>query len=180
MARRPKQSVSSVDASKVGVILTPEQIAANGSEHAHQCAFFQWIVLTGSKEYEDLVWFYAVPNGGDRQVHVGAAMRAEGVKPGVPDTCLPVPVGRYAGLYIELKVPGRENQKDGGLSDKQVKWCNRLAAAHYAVAVAYGWESMVAIARRYMRGLSLNSRAGPLFATPGVVRNWREEEEHGV
>lgn len=172
MARAPRQGVSPVDAIKAGVILTPAQIAANGSEHAHQVAFFQWIVIEGRKQYEALDWFYAVPNGGDRQAHVGAAMRAEGVKRGVPDTCLPVPVGCYAGLYIELKVPGRERQKDGGLSPEQVKWCNRLVTQHYAVAVAYGWEQMVAVALRYMGGGRLNDQGGPLFVTLDHVRSW--------
>lgn len=169
MARAPRQSVVGT-----GTVLTPEQLAMSGTEHGEQCAFFQWIVLEGSKQYEDLDLFYAVPNGGDRQAHVGAAMRAEGVKRGVPDTCLPVPVGRYAGLYIEFKRRGLENKADGALSSDQVKWTRRLAGKHYAVAVAYGWVQAVAVVRRYMSGQTLNGRDEPLFMSDLLVEGWKQ------
>lgn len=167
MARPPRQSVVGTSA-----VLTPEQLAMSGTEHGEQCAFFQWIVLEGSKQYEDLDLFYAVPNGGDRQAHVGAAMRAEGVKRGVPDTCLPVPVGRYAGLYIEFKRRGLENKADGALSSDQVKWTRRLAGKHYAVAVAYGWVQAVAVVHRYMLKEPINERDGPLFVSDELLRKW--------
>ena len=43
-----------------------------------------------------------------------------GVKPGVPDFFLAIMRGEYGGLFIEFKAPGRENEKNGGLSDEQV------------------------------------------------------------
>lgn len=123
--------------------ITPEALAASGTEHGHQCAIFQWIATGGAWSYGGVLGdlTFAVPNGGQREAHVGASMRAEGVKPGVPDIMLPIPRGGYHGLWIELKLPGRERQKDGGRSEKQVQWHKRLAAQGYAVVTAYGWQA---------------------------------------
>lgn len=145
-------------ARKIGVVLTPEQIASSGSEHAHQAAIFQWIALKGRLMLADVDMLYAIANGGGRTPSVAAAMKAEGVRPGVPDMCLPVPAGQYAGLYIELKVPGRETTRDGGRDPKQVDWAKRLRGKHYAVVTAYGWHAAVDVLRVYYSG-ALRMRA---------------------
>lgn len=153
--RKPKSGVdtSAVSAAgKIGVVLTPEQIAANGSEHAHQAAIFQWIAIEGRLALADVDLLHAIPNGGDRSMAVGAAMKAEGVKRGVPDMMLPIPSMSYAGLYIELKVPGRERTAWGGRDPKQVEWHQRLRAKRYAVCTAYGWHAAVGVLRCYYRG----------------------------
>ncbi len=131
-----------------GAILTPEKLAASGTEHAHQVAIFQWIAIDG-KHLHDLDLLYAVPNGGDRRPSVAASLKAEGVKSGVPDMCLPVPIGVYAGLYLELKVPKHFGTKSGGRSDKQINWHKRLRAQHYAVVTAFGWEPAIRAIQDY-------------------------------
>ena len=50
--------------------------------------------------YPQLALLYAIPNG---QVRPGQRVEP-GLRPGMPDICLPVPRGRHAALYIELKV----------------------------------------------------------------------------
>lgn len=67
-------------------------------------------------------------------------MKAEGLKAGVPDMMLPVPKFIYAGLFIELKKPGRERERDGGRSEQQVEWARALLSQHYSVVTAYGWR----------------------------------------
>lgn len=126
-----------------GGSLSPENIAASGTEHAHQCAIFQWCVLNG-KRLPDIDLLFAVPNGGDRRPSVAASLKAEGVKSGVPDLCLPVPLGIYAGLYLELKVPKHARTKNGNRSEKQIEWHKRLRVQHYAVVTAFGWQPAVA------------------------------------
>jgi hypothetical protein len=151
---------------KVGEILTPEQIAASGSEHAHQCAVMQWLALHG-KAWAYLNLLYAIPNGGDRTQWVGAAMKAEGVKVGVPDLCLPVPAGGYPGLYVEMKVPSKVSAKDGGRSPKQVQWCQDLRQQKYAVVLAFGWQAAVDALILYHRGrLSMPEDGDALFMVP--------------
>lgn len=171
MARKAKGSIdTSVVGTKVGKLITPAQLAASRTEHGHQAAFFQWLAIEGRKAFgADADLLFAVPNGGDRKAHVGAAMKAEGVKRGVPDVCWPMPRecpvaygtelytdvmhSMFAGLWIELKRPAERNQASGGgRSDEQVKWHKRLRAQGYAVAVAYGWQAMAWVAWLYWRG----------------------------
>ena len=77
---------------------------------------------------------YHIPNEGKRSKVTGAQLKAQGLKAGVPDVCLPVAHGGYIGLYVEMKVkPNRptENQK---------QWLRALRGAGHFTAVAYTWE----------------------------------------
>lgn len=137
-------------------MLTPEQIIGYGkkdaSEHLHQTAVFAWIALEGVKIEPKMKWAYAVPNGGDRRLSVAASLKAEGVKKGVPDVCWPYPCGLKAGLYIEMKKPGRENETRGGCSPEQVEWLDYLRDNHYHVAVCYGWQQARDMLIAYAKG----------------------------
>ena len=61
-------------------------------------------------------------------------MIAEGLKSGVPDVCLPVPRGKYHGLYLELK-HGRNNA-----TPEQQHWIDMLTAQGYRAVVVYEFE----------------------------------------
>lgn len=64
-------------------------------------------------------WLHAIPNGGKRSAVTGARLKAEGVKPGIPDLFLPFTIPMpgsydewYYGLYIEVKTPeGRQSKE---------------------------------------------------------------------
>lgn len=87
---------------------------------------------------------------GKRSEATGRRLKAEGLKPGVPDVCLPIPSCNFHGLYIELKV-GKNKPKD-----EQIHWLNGLADQGYAVAVCYGWEEAQGVIVNYLEG-RLNS-----------------------
>ena len=70
------------------------------SEHQEQAALFRWAWFAQVK-HPALALLYAIPNGGHRHKAVAARMKAEGVKAGVPDLCLPVARG---GSSDKLKV----------------------------------------------------------------------------
>lgn len=58
--------------------------------------------------------FFAVPNGGMRNRITAKIMKDEGTRAGVADLILQIPMGGYACLAIEMKVPGgkqSDNQK---------------------------------------------------------------------
>ncbi|AGC35765.1 hypothetical protein ACP46_gp80 [Rhizobium phage RHEph06] len=170
MARAKASVDPSVVGTKAGALITPEQIAASGTEHAHQAAFFQWIALTGGKAMGKTRLIFAVPNGGDRKASVAASLKAEGVKSGVPDVCWPIPVrtpwADYHGLWIELKRPGLEKTKDGGRSEKQIEWHRDLVEQHYAVVLAFGWQSMAWAAWLYWSGeLRMPTDGDAMWAT---------------
>lgn len=153
----------------VGKLITPEQIAAGGSEHAHQAAFFQWIALYGSKVMGDTEMLFAIPNGGDRRASVAASLKAEGVKSGVPDVCWPIPRktpwADYHGLWMELKKPSEQGKRGGGRSDTQIKWHDMLIEKGYFVALVYGWQAMAWVAKMYREGELRMPNSGVFIAT---------------
>lgn len=115
-------------------------------ETEEQQALFQWAVYQMGR-YPDLEWMYAVPNGGYRNKATAARLKAEGVKSGVPDICLPVPHGHYHGLYIEMK-----RRKGGKESDNQKRWKAGLRQNGYRVELCKGWEQAVAVILNYLKG----------------------------
>lgn len=103
------------------------------SEHREQAALFKWAKLN-ERKHPELALMFAVPNGGHRHIFVARKLKAEGVKAGVPDICLPVPRGDYAGLWIELKVKGNKP------TEVQRQWHKNLADAGHRVEVCYSWS----------------------------------------
>ncbi len=102
------------------------------SEHQEQVTLFKWADMQQAA-HPDLALMHAIPNGGHRTKVAGAKMKAEGVKPGVPDICLPVPRGEWHGLYIELKT------RTGTASDEQRWWLTELQRRGYRVAICRSW-----------------------------------------
>jgi len=72
------------------------------SEHLSQVAIFHWARLNEHR-CSALAWMFAVPNGGHRNKVVAGKLKAEGVKRGVPDICLPAARNGFHGLWIEMK-----------------------------------------------------------------------------
>jgi hypothetical protein len=94
--------------------------------------------------WPELRLLYAVPNGGDRHPIVAAKMKAEGVRAGVPDYCLPVPRHGYHGLYVELKTP------TGYPSREQREWIAALREQGYRAEVCRGWAAAWDVIRDYL------------------------------
>lgn len=84
------------------------------SEHDLQASI---IAECNLRANQDPTWgkIFAIPNGGDRDIRVASRLKAEGVRPGVPDLMLLTARRGYHGLVIELKVgknrPTREQME---------------------------------------------------------------------
>jgi len=114
-------------------------------EHHDQVALFRWAGHQ-QRRLPELSLLFAIPNGGHRHPATAAKLKAEGVKAGVPDLCLPVARGEYHGLWIELKA-GRNKP-----TPPQVQWHMRLSQQDYRVAVCYSWEAARDVIEEYLRG----------------------------
>lgn len=88
---------------------------------------------------------YHIPNGGSRTKAEAGRFKAEGVKSGVPDICLPVAREQYHGLYIELK-----RREGGRLSEAQKLWIEALRKLGYWAIVCRGWEEAAREIERYL------------------------------
>ena len=113
------------------------------TEHV-EAVMFMRAVRGAEADWPELRWLFAVPNGGWRAKRTAAAMKAEGVKPGVPDYLLPVGRGGYVGLALELKTA------KGRVSPEQCEWLAHLAAQGWQAVVARGWEQAWDVVRDYM------------------------------
>jgi hypothetical protein len=82
---------------------------------------------------------FAIPNGGERNKAVASRLKAEGVKPGVPDIFLPVARHGAAGLFIELKRIKSVDKTKGVVSTDQTEWQKKLRGSGYWCAICYGW-----------------------------------------
>jgi hypothetical protein len=134
---RKKGAVKNVTvAHKERVAKAAAKAVAHKDEHDLQVQVVKWwdefAPLYGYLP-EDL---FAIPNGGERHIAVAAKLKAEGVRAGIPDMMLAIPmvfakVEFRHGLFIEHKMPGN------GLSEKQSAASERLARRGYRAVVSY-------------------------------------------
>lgn len=128
--------------------MTPEEIANPGTEHSIQSAFFAWC----NKQTHDvrLKQAFAIPNGGERTSVAASRLKVEGVKTGVPDIFIPIPVGIYHGLFIEFKKPNLENHKNGGLRPTQIEYRDYLISQKYGHFTAHSYLTAVEVTLKYL------------------------------
>jgi hypothetical protein len=114
------------------------------SEHQSQCAVISWWRLAcngyGLPEFA----LFAIPNGGARDPVTGALLKAEGVRPGIPDLMLAVKRGDCGGLVIEMKKVGNQTKT----AQKEVlAYFNH---AGYACDVCWTAEAAIATIKHYL------------------------------
>lgn len=85
-----------------------------------------------------LLWFHC-PNGGQRNAIVGAKLKRQGVKRGVPDVLIldhppKHPASFVRGIALELKAKG------GVVSTEQHAWLEGLKERGWVCRVAFGFD----------------------------------------
>ena len=109
------------------------------SEAEHQEKIFLW-----GKYIPELKWMFAVPNGGYRNILEAIRLKKQGVKAGVSDIFLPLPRGKYHGLFIELKV-GRNKP-----THKQLEFLYEMEKQGYKCKVCYGSDEAINAIKKYI------------------------------
>lgn len=192
--------------------MTPDALASVNAEHSHQRALFAWANIAerfgfalawDDRTYEpgaiaqfmpdgcnrhvvypvpELRWLHAIPNGGYRDKATAGKLKAEGVKRGVSDIFLPLPMrgpivggsyqGQelqthlYCGLYVEMKRPRVETegkrkpriiaQTEGELSAEQSEFVAYARHVGYAVSVCFDWRSAANDIQKYIEACRNN------------------------
>ena len=138
------------------------------SEEAEQAALMRWAMYETGK-WPALNLLYHIPNGGLRSKATAGKMKAVGQKKGVPDLHLPVPMGKYHGLYIELK------RRSGSTpTQDQADWLKALDRRGYCVCWCRGWEAAAAVLVSY-----LTKGAITYHPTAGRAGKYHAGEEQG-
>lgn len=134
--------------------LTPERIAEVQSEHGQQTALFAWAALPETKAMcPGIENMFAIPNGGERNLKVASNLKAEGVRAGVADVFLPVPIEQgkhsdiwYHGLWIEMKFGSNKP------TPEQNSFLASMREAGYATAVCYTFADAKWTIEQYYAG----------------------------
>jgi hypothetical protein len=108
----------------------------NQNEHKLQVAICKYLDLCG---YE----FFAIPNGGLRNIKVAAKLKQEGVKAGVADLFVALSNGKYHGLFIEVKVGKNRQQPNQKIFEQKV------LENGYQYKVVRSIDEMISVIREY-------------------------------
>lgn len=93
---------------------------------------------------------YAVPNGAmlagnaEQRARVMNSMKKQGLKVGVSDIVIALPLGIYHGAYVEVK-----REKGSVISDEQRNWLALMSSVGYFTHLALGTDQVLAAITAY-------------------------------
>lgn len=123
-----------------------EAAASVPSEHDEQKSVVEWWDYVSQMLRVPREVLFAIPNGGKRDIVTASFLKAEGVRPGVPDLFLAYPVGDAHGLFIEMK-----RRKGGVVSKYQNDMLEILKNLGYKTDVCKGAEEATKRIERYIK-----------------------------
>ena len=127
--------------------MTPEEykklLSRSIVEDTEQIHLMRWCVFMETR-WPELKTIYHIPNEGKRGISNGAKLKEMGMKPGMPDICLPVPRCGFAALYIEMKRVGRKPSKN------QLERIKDLIDAGNCCAICEGADAAIEVITAYM------------------------------
>jgi hypothetical protein len=115
------------------------------SEHDNQVTVFEFALLH-ERKWPELALMFAIPNGGKRTPAQAGMFRAEGVKSGVPDICLPIARGKFSSLFIEMK------DGDKRPTVNQTAWLERLDRFGNCAVVCQSADEAIKVLEWYLKG----------------------------
>lgn len=116
---------------------------AKKSEATEQINVINWCKWNEAR-YPALKLIFHIPNGGSRNKLEAANLKQQGVKAGVPDLMLPIPSGKYHGMFIEMKF-GKNK-----VTNFQSEWIRELSLQNYKCEVCYSASEAINIIQEYL------------------------------
>lgn len=111
-------------------------------EHKIQVSIMKWWYCAYPQYRGGL--FFAVPNGGHRNIQTARALKAEGVTAGVSDLIMLIPRRGYHALCVEVKtLVGRQ-------SANQREWEAKVRAQGFYYAVVRSLDDFAELVRWYL------------------------------
>ena len=123
-------------------------------EDDEQATLFEW-----ASYHPKLKWMFAIPNGahlaGDKKARAiqMTRLKKQGLKPGVFDVFLPMPVSRVTGVYSGLFIEMKRRLVDGPsrVSEDQNEFNRAMSVAGYKCVVCYGADEAIEVIRDYVK-----------------------------
>ncbi len=159
-----KDSVKRVRRAKAVLQSEPKPVrkVREGDMQAQCMKWLETVPAPGFPGHKLGEFCYAVPNGIwlpganlQQRIRVIMTMRRQGLKKGIPDTIIDLPLHGYHGARIELKrlpVANSSGPTTSKMGDEQIVWLQRLRAVGYFCEVAVGVAGYCAAVGRYLRG----------------------------
>ena len=124
-------------------------------EHKEQVAVIQWWAMAHKKYGLPEFALFAIPNGGHRHMLTAVRLKAEGVRPGIPDLMLAKVMAdkndpireKSPGLFIEMK---SKEATASAVSDAQKELREYLNREGYQCVVAFGADEAIAFIKSYL------------------------------
>ena len=91
---------------------------------------------------------FAIPNAGKRSPRGGKWMKDEGLTAGVSDLFLALPVGRFHGMFIEMKIHPNKP------TDSQIKFQEAMRKRGYEAVICYSIDEFMTVVHNYIETIS--------------------------
>jgi hypothetical protein len=125
-------------------------------EDGEQECLMRWAELTPIPNSNLRVsdFLIAIPNGGRRNAREAKRLKMQGVKSGVSDLFLALPVASISGLWIEMKKSRKDFKTTGAANsavrDSQREWIEKMKSVGYLGTVCYGADEAMAVIKTYL------------------------------
>lgn len=119
-------------------------------ERVVQTHLFQWLTYQRYQGHKLSDFAFAIPNGTKlagtqkQRAMQASALLAQGMRPGVPDFAIAIPVNPFHGLFIELK---RDDKAT--VQSNQLEWQAKLRLMGYKSEIACGFDDAKAAVCKY-------------------------------
>ncbi|WP_336040670.1 VRR-NUC domain-containing protein [Acinetobacter calcoaceticus] len=155
LSRDIKKDVSNITGSIVGLPLEKTRkpskeeqkrrmLGLEPSEDEMQMAIMDWLKLQRWKNGTLADYIHHSPNGGKRSKSEASKFKKMGTKAGFPDFFLPIAMGPFNGLFIELKI------STGTVSVSQKAYMPLLMDEGYRVEVCYSIQGVINLIKSYL------------------------------
>ncbi len=115
-------------------------------ESSSQRAYMQWVQAMAKLDERFSLIKANRDQGGTNMAKWGALRKLEGGAKGFPDIEVLLPVGKFHGLFIEMK---RETQFK--ISSEQKDWGRLLTKYGYCFVFAFGLDEAIDLTKLYMK-----------------------------
>ena len=114
------------------------------SEHQHQVAVIDWWASYAPTKGLDVRLLWAMPNAAKRSYALANHMKSEGLRAGVPDLFLALPIPLFHGLFVEMK------STKGKPTAEQAHYLALLRGQEYNCVVCHGADEAMTAIKAYV------------------------------